>query len=457
MMDYTVKIKSDDSSEAVLTINKHLAEKLNLTKKKRGFVSFGTQSCFVDIKIAEDSEVVGESEISLNAGVIADLHIPKHRIFELRIKGNGIIIGPCIGILASHKFEDITKRRLKEIAMNTLAYSRIHGAIIVFSLDKVKKEKRLIEGYCYNSEDDSWEKGVFPYPLSIYRRTSLNERWMNHFLSAIGDTVFSNYSFDKWDMHKWFSVEADLVKYLPETKIYVSKEDITSMLKKNSVVYVKPIWGMKGFGVVKVKKEEENIRFQYREENENKDIIAKTSEEIDNALELLFKSGGHIIQQGLDLITFDGGIVDLRCVMQKNETCKWVCNTIVARIGAKDSVVSNISSGGAAMPGIEFINEAIDLPQAEKYVLREKIVSACTKICNVLDEYGFNFGTLGLDIGIDKNYNIWLIEINNRKPHPAIALRACDIPAYYTILTAPLYYAKALAGFGHKEEHDENI
>jgi hypothetical protein len=79
-------------------------------------------------------------------------------------------------------------------------------------------------------------------------------------------------------------------------------------------------------------------------------------------------------------------------------------------------------------------------------------LSLCTKICSALDEYGFNFGTLGLDLGIDEEQNIWLIEVNNRKPHPGIALRASDIPAYYTILTAPLHYAKSLAGFGPKEE-----
>ena len=51
----------------------------------------------------------------------------------------------------------------------------------------------LIDGYCYNPKTDTWQRGIFPYPLSIYNRSSLDEEWKNHFLSVIGDTVFNNY------------------------------------------------------------------------------------------------------------------------------------------------------------------------------------------------------------------------------------------------------------------------
>lgn len=448
-MEYTVTIKSHQLKEEVLIINDQLAEKLNFNRKKRAFISFGTKKNYVDIRISEQSE---ESEIYVPERIVKELHIPSYPLFEVRTKGNEIMIGPCIGILASHKYEDITKRRLKKIYMNTFAYSRIHGAVIVFSLDKVNKAKQLVEGYCYNPLNDTWEEGEFPYPLAIYRRTVLSDKWENHFLSVIGDAVFSNYSFDKWDMHRWFSVEPDIECNLPETRNYNCKEDLKCMLDKHKVIYAKPIWGMKGFGVIRVSSEAGKIKFQYREENENKEIIINDLDELDKNSKVLLQSGNHIIQQGLDLIRYDGGIVDFRCVMQKNEACKWKCTGIIARIGAKESVVSNISSGGAALPAIDLLNEALDLCEDEVFSLKEKMISLCTKVCNALDDYGFNFGTLGLDLGVDKDYNIWLIEVNNRNPHPGIALRASDIPVYYAILTEPLFYSKFLAGFGGKEE-----
>ena len=68
-------------------------------------------------------------------------------------------------------------------------------------------------------------------------------------------------------------------------------------------------------------------------------------------------------------------------------------------------------------------------------------------VCNTLDKYGINCGTLGLDIGMDPQWNLWLIEINNRDPDPRIAMDIHDVQLYYTLKTGPLFYAKLLAGF----------
>lgn len=181
-------------------------------------------------------------------------------------------------------------------------------------------------------------------------------------------------------------------------------------------------------------------------------LESETEEEFKNISERLFVSKEHIIQQGLDLIRYDEGIVDFRCVMQKNDALRWQCNGIIARVGAKESVVSNISSGGAAMPAEDFIREELASTAKEAFSIKEQMLSLCMKVCSTLDEYGFNYATLGLDIGVDTQNKLWLIEVNNRRPHPGIALRANDIAGYYTILAGPMHYAKALAGFGCREE-----
>lgn len=451
IMNYTITVKPYLSKKSLIIINEQLAEKLNLKRKKHGYAAFGIRKNYVDVVI---KKYLPENVVMLSERVIEHLNMPLFPVFEIKTRGNEIGFGPCIGILCGQKDEEITKRRLKKMTMNTLDYKRIHGAIIVFALDKVDKIKQLIEGYCYKHETDSWERGIFPYPSVIYRRTELNDEWKNYFLSVIGDTVFSNHSFDKWDMYKWFSSEPDINPHLPVTLVYKSNNDVIEMLERYRVIYVKPISGMKGFGVVKVSKEEKTITFRYRKDDKNIELITSNKKELEETIEKLFECKEYIIQQGLDLMNFDGGIVDFRCVMQKNEACMWICNGMVARIGAKESVVSNISSGGAALPADEVITEALAVSEKEAFEIKESVISLCVKVCRTLDEYGFNFGTLGLDIGIDKNKNIWLIEVNNRKPHPAIALRANDIRSYYTILACPLHYAKGLAGFGGKEVKD---
>jgi glutathione synthase/RimK-type ligase-like ATP-grasp enzyme len=445
IMNYSIEITTYKLNEDTVVINESFARKLKLYKKKMCILGFGSKKNYVKLILSKE---IAENEISVSENVIEDLCIPEYLTYEVKVEGNEIILGPCIGILANKKDEGITKARLKSIALNTLSYSRIHGAVIVFALDKVDRAARLIEGYCYNPKNDSWERGIFPYPLAIYRRAGMSSKWMNHFASVMGDAIFSNFSFGKWEMHEWFSEEEDIIPNLPETVIYEKPEDIEYLLDKYKTIYIKPVWGMKGHGVVRVSYDEEKYSLQYREGDENKNIVAESYEDFQGIIEKLFERNNYILQQGLELITYDGGLVDFRCIMQKNEMCRWVCNGIVARIGAQESVVSNISSGGAALPGMELLQEGLKISEEDLFTINEKMISLCTRVCRTLDEYGFNFGTLGLDLGVDKQHNVWLIEVNNRKPHPGIAIRANDIPAYYTILTAPLHYAKGLAGFG---------
>lgn len=451
IMNYSVTIKPHPSKEPALVINEHLAERLNLTRKKRCVASFGNHKNFVNIFIKKD---VPENEISLSVDVIENLLIPTYPSFEIRIMGNEIMFGPCIGILSDQRDSSITKTTLKEASMNALDYASIKGAMILFALDKVNKVDQLIEGYCYNPKNDSWERGRFPYPLSIYRKITISDEWQNHFLSVIGDTVFNNYFFDKWDMYRWFSKELNLLPHIPETTLFEEKRNITEMLEKYNVLYIKPSQGMKGTGIVKVIKENQKITFMHRADDKNIEVTTEGENDFKAIVGKLFEPGNYIIQQGLELISFKGGIVDFRCAMQKNEAFEWVCNGIFARTGAKESIVSNISDGGTALPSLELMKEIFNLSEIEAFNMKNSIISVCSKACMALDEYGLNLGTLGLDIGIDKNRNIWLIEINNRRPHPRIALRANDIQSYYAIMSGPMHYAKALAGFRYKEVDD---
>ena len=449
-----VQIKVQSAPKANITLSKQLAENLNLTKRKRGYVSFGAKRLFADILISDEIEY---EDIILSDKLAKKLHIPTYPVYELKVKNTEIMLGPCIGILACQKNEDLTKRMLKEISLNAVDYGRINGAIITFSLDKVNVENNTIEGFCYNPQKENWEKGVFPYPLAIYRRSRLSRKWENHFLTFIGDSTFNNYSFDKWEMYNWFSNEPDIASHIPYTIVYEKKEDLFQLLDKYENIYAKPIGGMKGFGVIKINKESGKVRFRFRKDDLNEDFSLSEGEELDKTLDDLLKPGEFIIQQGVNLINYDGGLVDFRCVMQKDETKNWQCSSIITRVGAKESVVSNISSGGAAMPAMDLIQETLASSQTEAFVIKEKLISLCMKVCKALDQYGFNFGTLGLDLGVDNNKDIWLIEVNNRRPHPGIALRASDIQSYYNILSGPLRYGKALAGFASTEEDKDAL
>lgn len=447
-MNSVISIKPFDDKGYVLMINLKKALELGLNKKCMCYVGFGTQKCYVNIRMSDD---IQENDIYLSQKLVDYLYLPDYPDFEIRINGNEVMIGPYVGILYHNYHEKITKENLRSALKFIYQYSSLHGAVAIFALDKADRSKRLIEGYCYNPKLKDWASGTFPYPLSIYLWVAMDHSWKNHFLSVIGDTMFNNYYLDKYEMYEWLSTNPYMAKHLPYTVLYKSSQDVFDMLKSYTKVYVKPVSGFKGYGVVKISLEDGKASISYRENGSNIDMHIDDPNESKEYMEKLFTSSdgssNYIIQQPIDLISYENRVIDFRAVMQKDDSGSFVCKAVIGRIGAADSVVSNISNGGKAMPAADLLRKALNLSDTETIAIEKEISSFGLQVCNTLADRGINYGNLGLDIGVDKKGCLWLIEINSRRPHPTVSLSVKETKMR---ISNPLFYAKYLAGFGSK-------
>jgi hypothetical protein len=438
----TIKTATDQNSEFIIHPEKAAA--IGLGSRKFAYISFGNKKHY--IKIIMNHEMSGEN-ILLSQNLIKELHLPDYPIYEIHLNHNEILIGPYIGLLISNENRKLTSSRLKKMMVYVKEYEKLHGAIVAFALNKVDKESRLIEGYCYNPVAKCWQKGIFPYPSSIYRTIGLSAEWKNHFLSVSGDKIFNSRFFNKWEMVQWFSNEPGINSHIPYTVLYHSPQDVLEMLERFPKIYIKPVSGLQGRGIVRISMEDKMFILKYRESGVNHMI---TFEDQDKASEYIgerFHDGRYLIQQGVDLLEYKGRLIDFRCVVQKNQSNAWICKAIIGRSGVKNSIVSNISSGGAAYTAENILRKAIPTSEENIDDMKQKITAFAITVCNKLDEYGINCGTLGLDIGMDSQGYLWLIEINNRDPDPGIALDIHDVQLYYALKTGPLFYAKFLAGF----------
>lgn len=439
---FEIKTNMDQHSEFVIHPEKAIA--IGLGSRKFAYLSFGNQKQYVKIRL--NQEMSGEN-VLLSQNLIRELHLPDYPIYEIHLNRNEILIGPYIGLLISHEDNQLTLSRFNKMLVYGKEYAKIHGAIVVFALNKVDKESRLIEGYCYNPVNKFWQKGVFPYPSSIYRTIGLSPEWKNHFLSAIGDKIFNSRFFNKWEMIQWFSNEPGINSHIPYTVLYHSPGDVFEMLERFPKLYIKPILGLQGRGIVRINVENKKFILKYRENRVNRMITFADQAKASEYIRERFRPGRTLIQQAIDLLEYKGGIIDFRCVVQKNQSNLWVCQAIIGRSGVKDSIVSNISSGGTAFTAENILRKAISTSEVHIDDVKKKIAAFALSVCNQLDEFGINCGTLGLDIGMDPQGRLWLIEINNRDPDPGIALDIHDGQLYYTLKTGPLFYAKFLAGF----------
>lgn len=420
------------------------AVSLGCEKKKSMVLAFGSCKTFAELVI---SESVPDNELSISRQIMDWLHLPVTPRYELLFKGDELVIGPCIGVLLSSKHSRINAKRLEKAHYYVKEYGSLHGALIVFDLYGVNREKRIISGYCYNPYTDEFERGLFPYPNALYRKAGLNNEWKNHFLSVIGNKLFNNPYYSKWKMYQSLSGDETLKSYLPYTEIMTNTAQVFELLDAYNRIYIKPLLGLRGHGIIRLTKESEVYLIELRQQNENNLIRCSGAEEATENLKNLLGAQPCMLQQGIELIRINNRLIDFRCVMQKNGLGLWECKAIVARMGKKNSVVSNVSSGGRAYTVPDLLEKIKGQYEWETLNLPDQLQALALQVCGRLDQAGAVYGMVGLDIAADTDGRLWIIEVNNRDPDPSIALNIHDRKLYEELKVNLMRYAKWLSGF----------
>lgn len=448
-LNKTFIIKPYQSNDLIMHINTSQASILGINENDQLSLKFGNLKCSVSIHLS--TEIV-ETEIYLSESIISQLYIPTYLSYELRIKNKEVIIGPYIGVLIKKSGGKISKSLLRRMLVYVREYSNLHGALVIFALNKIIRTNGLVEGYCYNPTNKNWVRGKFPYPASIFCKFSLNESWRNHFTTVIGNRWFNGQYINKWIMHKKLSEFTDIKPHLPDTILYETFEDIFDFLEKHKKVIVKPKNGTWGKRIVQICIVENKYQFKYTRKGKFKILTKKNKDKAITIMRNLFTPKKFIVQQQIDFVKFRDRGVDFRSIVQKDQTTEWKCLGIIARINAINRVVSNIHNGGKALPLNDMLKNYLYLSETEINNMNKKISKFSIDICNILDKLGLNLGNVGLDLGMDESGKLWIIEVNHRNPTPGPTLFVDNKELFLKHKTTPLFYAKSLAGFGISKE-----
>jgi hypothetical protein len=196
-----------------------------------------------------------------------------------------------------------------------------------------------------------------------------------------------------------------LSRHVPETH-WFSTENLERMLQSYPQVYVKPNQGRQGLGISRVKRIG-NSEYELSYENTTK--LASFPEVVEDLVGRFDTGRSYLIQEGIDLATYNGGPFHIRVVMQKPMN-RWqlsITSSLVAK--RKDAVVTNGARGNLEFP-VEEVLQNNDQKLNPTNTLRE-LIDLSHQIVYVLGSR-FPLLLIGLDMGIDKQGKIWFIEAN---------------------------------------------
>lgn len=310
-----------------------------------------------------------------------------------------------------------------------------------FSLKGINREKQIISGYLYNQ--GLWKRSIFPMPDAIINRTALNSTWESFFRKTLGSRMITNFTFNKWEMYNWLSNDFNLSKHLPITRVVNCPEDIIEFLGEYKEGYIKPISGSYGKGIYKVSNNEGNFLVEASSKKDT-DLLSFNTEELKDYFTPKCNKRNYIIQQVIDLCVVKRPI-DFRLIMLKDAGGEWRDLGIIARRASKNVIVSNI---GSVKRGNSALQNLLSLPRLEANKIRKKMTQISVYAAMEMEKYGGyngNLGNIGFDLGVDKNQNIWIIEMNHLNPQHSMAVEAGDDGIYIKTNEMILDHALALA------------
>jgi hypothetical protein len=294
----------------------------------------------------------------------------------------------------------------------------------VVTASQLKLSKPRVAGYTFSEETQTWKKGVFPLPDIVYNRVPMREdemlpavrRKIEACLKHPNIRLFNPAFFNKWNLFEWLSLSKTTRPYIPVTRRLVSRESLRRMLKQHPFLYLKPVSGKAGVGIMSVRLYKEKqlpYRLKLQQKKRSKTFRCGTFDGLWNRIKKQSQGERYIAQQGIELAAYADRQFDLRALIQKNQRGQWDITGIGARLAGSTSITTHVPRGGSIEEPEKLLVGAFGPEQARKILA--KVKSAALLIARQIERAsGHELGEMSMDLGVDKQGGIWFFEANSK-------------------------------------------
>ncbi|GAA4835740.1 hypothetical protein GCM10023310_11530 [Paenibacillus vulneris] len=282
-------------------------------------------------------------------------------------------------------------------------------------------------GYSYNFQTKKWKKQLLPLPHVIYNRIPYRKFELLPEVQQVlqicmrhGKIHFFNPNFfNKWTLFEWLSKSKNTQSLIPATQKLTTSEDLESFLQKHQNLYLKPIRGKAGKGIMKVsqipEKASKTRRYQLSIQNKTKSHISRYSNvpQLWTQIREAIGNKDYIIQQGITLANYKHRPFDLRVLVQKNGKGQWSVAGIGARLAGKLSITTHVPRGGSIDDPAKLLDAGFGSATSKKILSKAK-KSALILAKQIEKASQTMLGEMSMDLGVDTNGQIWFFEANSK-------------------------------------------
>lgn len=299
-------------------------------------------------------------------------------------------------------FNQMPSERLVALANEA---SRNSYELCVFGNEEVDFRKEEIHGRVW--VNGQWIEQTTPFPDVLINELPRTSKECSEIERKLKNRIpfLTHLLGGKEDVYNKFKQSEHFKECTIPTFRLKEKKDVLEACKEYSKVIIKPDKGRQGQKVYLVQQEKNQFIVQ-----EHKKLVKYTFPKFMDFVAKLIKEGDYLVQQYVHCRTNDGEPFDFRCHVQRNGEGKWEITRIYARIGQRNTILSNVSRGGRTEDLAPFLEK--EYPEYHKQmneVIRQLAIDFAAYINSF---YKHPLSELGIDLSIDTDMNIWMYEIN---------------------------------------------
>ncbi|WP_251047279.1 YheC/YheD family protein [Oceanobacillus sp. ISL-74] len=210
----------------------------------------------------------------------------------------------------------------------------------------------------------------------------------------------------KQSVYKKIIDDGQFAKIVPPTLLINSENDFRLIIEEYNKIILKPKKGHKGKGIYMINIVDGNYHV-----TQNCEEKIYNQSEMGAFLQKQIIPNNYLGQKYVDSTTINGDPFDCRIRLEKNGEGNWEVVINLVRIGSGNKVVSNVAQGGSVNKLKPFLKYNYPNKWNE---IKEEIIYVATYLPDKIEQL-FNKKTsfLGIDLGIDKEGNIYLFEVNS--------------------------------------------
>ncbi|ABR47569.1 hypothetical protein Amet_1369 [Alkaliphilus metalliredigens QYMF] len=282
---------------------------------------------------------------------------------------------------------------------------------------------------------------MFPFPHAVYNhyynKKAITIQRLNNIIGQ--DKCFNRINwFNKWEVYTLLK-QSNLKRYIPDTFLF-NEVNVTKLLKKYRLVYIKPAYGNKGKSVYRVELKENGDTYISLHSLPPR-FICRKNEDLQKRLDELLNEKIFIVQKGIQSNQINHQYYDIRVLVQKDIRGKWTPSTTICRVANKHYF--NTSVYESIYDAEKILDQIFPLKKMKENIL-QSINRISINAAQVLETHMGLLGEISVDFVLDEEMKLWIIELNG-SPQKSIYKDIKNFKHKQLIYSRPMEYAYYLS------------